>query len=133
MDNDQRVAALVAALERIKDYSDCDCTHDDADCCAYLPDSHFHCPGCIAAVALGATPVPRSKHCADCGLTREQHPTTPPPFQGVWCVDFVERNPLVLIWEWCKKCGGTQWHSSKDAKGTTVRITCQKCGTSKGD
>lgn len=43
-----------AALQRIVDWSDCLCEHDDADCCANVADNHFHCPGCIAAQALQA-------------------------------------------------------------------------------
>lgn len=44
--------ALVAALTRIAEWSDCQCDHGP-DCCAKVPDHQYHCPGCIAAVALG--------------------------------------------------------------------------------
>jgi hypothetical protein len=44
--------AMRAALQRIVDWSDCQCEHEDDDCCANCADTHFHCPGCIAAKAL---------------------------------------------------------------------------------
>lgn len=43
---------LRAALQRIVDWSDCLCEHDDDDCCANCNDMDYHCPGCIAARAL---------------------------------------------------------------------------------
>jgi hypothetical protein len=43
---------LREALQRIADWSDCQCEHDDDNCCARA-DTDFHCPGCIAAAALG--------------------------------------------------------------------------------
>lgn len=44
-------AAFATALERIEDWSECQCDHDSADCCANVADHDFHCPGCIAARA----------------------------------------------------------------------------------
>ncbi len=41
------------ALQRIVDWSDCQCEHNDDNCCAHVADMDFHCPGCIAAAALG--------------------------------------------------------------------------------
>lgn len=39
------------ALQRIVDWSDCQCEHDE-NCCGLLADTDYHCPGCIAALAL---------------------------------------------------------------------------------
>lgn len=54
-----REEQLRAALQRIVDWSDCQCEHDTDDCCANVSDQDFHCPGCIAAKALLAA-VPSS-------------------------------------------------------------------------
>lgn len=43
---------LRAALQRMVDWSDCQCEHDDDNCCAKVADLDFHCPGCIAYRAL---------------------------------------------------------------------------------
>jgi predicted RNase H-like nuclease (RuvC/YqgF family) len=53
---DETIQQLQAELQRIAEYSDCACDHGD-DCCALLPDNHYHCPGCIAAKAI-APPTP---------------------------------------------------------------------------
>lgn len=48
---------LIAALKLIADppSDGCGCEHDDDDCCAKIkPPSSYHCPECIAHVALEA-------------------------------------------------------------------------------
>ena len=52
------LAGLRAALQRIVDWSDCQCEHDTGDCCAHVADSDFHCPGCIASQTLTEAPRP---------------------------------------------------------------------------
>lgn len=48
----EELERLTTALQRMVDWSDCQCEHDTVDCCANVPDSEFHCPGCIATTAL---------------------------------------------------------------------------------
>jgi hypothetical protein len=55
---------LRVALQRIVDWSDCQCEHESDDCCANCDDRDFHCPGCIAARALAAAP---GRKCVECG------------------------------------------------------------------
>lgn len=51
----QQLAERTRALEHIRDADpDCQCEHDDEDCCALQP--YGFCARCIAAVALGAHP-----------------------------------------------------------------------------
>lgn len=47
-----QIEGLRTALQRMVDWSDCQCEHDGPECCAHVPDISFHCPGCIAAHAL---------------------------------------------------------------------------------
>ncbi len=52
-------ATMQAALERIWNYfGDCQCEHDDNNCCAMLGKTEDCCPYCIAAVALGKHSIP---------------------------------------------------------------------------
>ena len=68
---------LRAALERIWNYyGDCQCEHDDKDCCAMLSDTEYCCPVCIAAVALGKHTIPELLR-AESAASREQ-PSEPP-------------------------------------------------------
>lgn len=48
---EHEVARLKESLQRMVDWTDCQCEdHTSADCCANVPNEH--CPGCIAAQAL---------------------------------------------------------------------------------
>jgi hypothetical protein len=48
----EEMQQMRTALQRIVDWSDCQCEHDTQDCCANCNDLDFHCPGCIAARGL---------------------------------------------------------------------------------
>jgi hypothetical protein len=53
---EREVARLKATLQRMVDWTDCQCEdHTAPECCGAVPDNEFHCPGCIAARALAGT------------------------------------------------------------------------------